>query len=292
MKSDSSLTTVKQAWKLLRQDYDPQETLIFIESRGRWEDEREELKAKVRGRVDGEYLLALAGLEFRHTEQLALNCARVCCEIWKAQRRAESPAFFDAIWEYCLRPILINQSRTVVRNLKQAASHGCTNLETDTAVSLFQNWLAGLRTQFKLRIDSHSCKVLQQGILIENKAGPRKPGPHPNPMWTPEFTNFVRELWRENQNPKGQVRLPGLTKIASALDAKGYVPPALYLEKMAAKMLSDYNSSDAGTESGPIRSWEELVKRGTPKVGRHRVLSLIVRGMRRMLSRIANARPE
>jgi hypothetical protein len=97
----------------------------------------------------------------------------------------------------------------------------------------------------------------------------------------PDFVEFAARLWIEAQCENGQTKkitVEQLKQIALELDAKGYVPPANYLEQRFAEELRRYNSHHSNSKTGPITNWTKLV---TTADKDH------VRGTRRLLSRCA-----
>ena len=105
----------------------------------------------------------------------------------------------------------------------------------------------------------------------------RKPGRRPR--LGQEFIDFAAKLWREaTRDRRAQVSNEQLQQIAAALDAKGYVPPADYLEGKCAEDLRSFNSRNANSKIGPVKTWLKLVFHDDKDYSR---------GMRRLLSRCA-----
>jgi hypothetical protein len=110
------------------------------------------------------------------------------------------------------------------------------------------------------------------------KVGSKKPGP--TPRLPADFVVLAGEMWIERMHKSGQATVTNeqLGEIASELDAKGYVPPAQYLERKYANELKSYNSRNSNSKTGPIMTWTALI--ATPEKDH-------VRGMRKLLSRCA-----
>ena len=97
-----------------------------------------------------------------------------------------------------------------------------------------------------------------------------------------DFVSFAGNLWLEAKQSVGtkvcKVSNEQLRQIGCELDAKGYVPPAEYLEGNYAKELKVFNSGHSNSKMGAIKTWSQLVSLDDKDQ---------VRGMRRLLSRCA-----
>jgi len=94
-----------------------------------------------------------------------------------------------------------------------------------------------------------------------------------------DFVRLAGSLWLKARRQNGvKISEQQLAQIAAELDAKGYRPPADYLEGSCAKELKTYNSRNSNSKVGPIQSWAQLVFHADKD---H------LRGMRRLLSRCA-----
>ena len=95
---------------------------------------------------------------------------------------------------------------------------------------------------------------------------------------TADFVSFAGGLWLNAKRENVKVSEQQLAQIAAELDAKGYGPPADFLERSCAKELKTYNSRHSNSKVGPIQTWAQLVSNADKD---H------LRGMRRRLSRCA-----
>ena len=279
--------TPDQAWELIRSAYEPRESLLFIESRRSWDDDLEELNAKANGRFDAEYLRAFAQLAFDRADELARKLFRICCEIWKAQGRAECRGFFQAVWKYCLNPFFRSRRLAARSFVGQKVSPESPDIQTQLAGGLAEQWIAGLSTEFRLRTEACDSQFLQlDQVGDKNAAFPpfksaRRPGPEPR--WKPEDAEFVRQLWREHQSKTRRVNDAGLMEIVRALDTRGCCPPLKYLMGKARDALAEYNTKHGNAKERPIETWEGLLKQRD---------KVFIRGMRRVFSDCANRSPK
>lgn len=289
MKAASETMTSQKAWRLMRNEYLPKQTWLFVQSRKQWDNELDEFNAKSQGRVDEQYLLDLADLKINQTEELAKSLFIAGCEIWKTQGREESQGFFQAIWENSLLPLFRSRRQHVIHSIEGKTVLGLTDETISAAVARVGGWLAGQMTSFRLRIeagDSHfpeQPEVVQEHLVSLPQKPERKPGP--TPMWRQEAAEFARKIWRREQNKSKTHRISndGLMAIARELDAKGPGPPKDYLYGKAGNPLSDYNTKHGNAGVRPIDSWVDLVQRGD---------KAFIRKMRRVLSDLANKRPK
>jgi hypothetical protein len=105
----------------------------------------------------------------------------------------------------------------------------------------------------------------------------RKPGRIPKPHQA--FVVCAGMQWRAAiSDSHTKVSDDQLQQIASALDAAGHLPPALYLEGKCAHELKDFNSRNSNSKIGPVKTWSRLVSIGDKD---------LLRGARRLFSRCA-----
>jgi hypothetical protein len=96
------------------------------------------------------------------------------------------------------------------------------------------------------------------------------------------FTILAGSLWRDAKGSSSRVSTDALEHIAAEFDRRGYVPPAIYLEKKVAESVKLYNRNHSNSKQGSIKTWADLVRIGDKD---H------LRGMRRLLSRCATEPP-
>ena len=126
-----------------------------------------------------------------------------------------------------------------------------------------------------------SISALKPAALISGSAD-NKPGRAL--ARSPDFVNFAGRLWlaAKGQSGNANVTAEQLKQIASGLDERQYLPPAVYLEGDCARELKAFNSRNSNSKKGPIQTWSQLVTFGDKD---H------LRGMRRLLSRCAQKQP-
>jgi len=278
VKPDSYLRAAEQAWLLIRPGFVSRRIPLLKKLRKKWDYENGELRKRAETCADGDYLQALAGLHIRHTEELARQEFRLCWKIWKDRGRAESPAFFQAVWDHCLDPIFTDRGHVIPGILRRVSRKQSSELETARAVNCFEEQLANLGKEFELGIEACDSQFLLPSKLGKNEAARGKPGPRTKR--SPKFIKKARFLWRKAMRGQRRVSREELAEIARALDGELFHPPAKYLEKTAAKKLDDYNSEHWKTR---VRTWQALVSLKSPKFDRD---------VRKMLSRCAHARPD
>ena len=93
------------------------------------------------------------------------------------------------------------------------------------------------------------------------------------------FVRYAGMLWQHAiSEGKTKVSDDQLRQIASALDAAGHLPPSVFLEGECAQELKAFNSRNAKSKIGAVKTWSQLVSLGDKDY---------LRGMRRLLSRCA-----
>jgi hypothetical protein len=123
---------------------------------------------------------------------------------------------------------------------------------------------------------AEALAMLRQGAETEKTTRPSKKLGR-TPKLPLEFVNFVGTLWLERD--RGEAKTTQYRKIALAIDAKGWGPPAKYLEGEWAEKLNTYNSHHSNSKPGPVKTWAQLVA----TANKHQLL----RGMVKLLSRCA-----
>jgi hypothetical protein len=123
---------------------------------------------------------------------------------------------------------------------------------------------------------AEALAILREGAETEKTTRPSKRLGR-TPTLPPEFVNLAGTLWltRDTAEPK----TAQLRKIAALLDAKGWGPPAKYLEGEWAEKLKTYNSHHSTSKAGAVKTWAQLVA----TANKHQLL----RGMAKLLSRCA-----
>jgi len=118
----------------------------------------------------------------------------------------------------------------------------------------------------------------RQPVHVSTSA-PKRRKPGRSPKLPEAFVVCAGTLWRGAiSDSHTKVSSDQLRQIASALDAAGHLPPAVYLEGNCAQELKAFNSRNSKSKIGPVKTWLQLISLGDKD---H------LRGMRRLLSRCA-----
>jgi hypothetical protein len=231
------------------------------------------------------------------------------CDAWAQQNRSVSPAFIRAIRDRPIAQLFAARRSSVQGQVSRRAIRIGESINQVALLSwnLKMDRLAS-RWRSKLEAEAVACEYRasrdrQIDAFHRGADSPQPPGmqerqrpvsePHPlpyagkqtskkpgrRPRFAQDFVDCAGPLWSgATIHSGGKVSTEQLRQIASNLDAKGYLPPAEYLEGNYAKELKVFNSRHSNSKAGAIKTWSELVSYDDKD---H------LRGMRRLLSRCA-----
>jgi len=254
------------------------------------------------------YLPRLLDLHEQTTDEWAGRLFAAYCQAWIEQNRPVSPAFIRAVSNRRIRELFTVRTSSVEQGIYDRARR----INEPTNPFILTNWrmrMDRLANRWHKRLEAEAAKCEYniarnvpyqipnswifppQNTVDEQAQRPVDKPPLPmvekpkhrktgrNRKVTIDFIAFAGGLWLEAKaRGGGRVSEGRLAQIAARLDAKGYQPPAEFLEASYAKELKTYNSRNSNSKIGPITTWAQLVSR-TDKDH--------LRGMRRRLSRCA-----
>ncbi len=254
------------------------------------------------------YLHELLEFHERLTDEWAVRLYASYCEAWVEQNQSISPSFILAVRDRPIRVFFSVRTSTVETQIRGRAR--ATNERASPL--LLRNWhlhMGRLANRWHNRLQTEAAKCeycIARGVSYAVPAfgasaplAPKGDNEHePLPesrsrdverssrtktgrraKFTNDFVSFAGSLWLEAKTCEGaQVSEKRLAQIAAELDAKGYVPPAEYLEGRYAEDLKAFNSRNSNSKVGPVKTWVQLAFLADKD---H------VRGMRRLLSRCA-----
>ena len=255
------------------------------------------------------YLPRLFDFHEQLTDEWAQRLYAAHCDAWAEQNRLVSPAFIRVIRD---RPIaqlfaarkssvkyqVSSRAMRIGESINQVALLSW-DLRMDRLATRWRNRLEAEAVACEYRADrdreigpAHRGENLPQPpVTQERYIRFSEPPPHPTPRKSASkkpgrrprlaqnFVDFAGSLWLgATHYSGGKVSTDQLRQIASELDARGYSPPAEYLEGDYAKELRAFNSRHSNSKIGTIKTWSQLVSLDDKD---H------LRGMRRLLSRCA-----
>jgi hypothetical protein len=240
---------------------------------------------------------AYARLEIRLIDEQCYVSYAICRSIWQDQKRSEGGAFFDAVREFCLVPLIDKGAGDFVGELESLEKHTNRPGSLSSSKSFFERELITIRAEWSIRSKLDAIKsernrppgladALKAGMFFaSSKSVEATPSPNRSSLGRKErrplaFTALAGNLWKQKKGSNGRVSDGGLKAIADELDSKQFTPPADYLEGKAAKELKARNSKNANSKSGgAIRTWSVLVTRKDKDD---------LRAMRKLLTRCAS----
>jgi hypothetical protein len=203
------------------------------------------------------------GQEIQKIEQLANGCYDACREVYKVLRLRESPELFQAIKQFCLKP-LFDQRRDQIQQLLQRTTF-TTPEERNLAEQQFLEWLGivEIRWERRLEIDTFDAEHIEKGEGSLRKG--KKPGP--GRRLDQRFIDRAGQLRAEFKNDHGRITRDALKGIAIKLDELELEHPEISrpgfcLEKRERIALNEYNMKNAQSKMGAITSWAALFEHG------------------------------
>jgi hypothetical protein len=253
--ASTTVITPQQAWKAMRKGFELRSARIAADVITRFEEDVEKIES---GSTLALRLRRLVEIEVDHTDRVAEKYYEACCEIWELLGRRKCRAFFQAVLDHCLLPLLRQRGRVVERQVNSGPFSSAPSSDINAAIVRYRERLAVLRMKWRnrLEIDAHNSELKQQGDGDSGRTIRKRPGPARTR--SREFVELVRSLWVSGKGKNRQSSEERLLRIAGELDRAGYVPPSKYLERAAARELKKFNSTHARTTPGPIRTWAQL----------------------------------
>jgi len=223
------------------------------------------------------YLPRLFDFHEKLTNEWAERLYVAHCEAWNQQNRSVSPGFIRAIRD---RPIaqLFAARKSAVKSHAENRSRRIGEPINKYALINWDLRMDRLAARWSRKLEAEAVACEYRAAREQRRKLPsRKPGRVPR--LTRDFVDFAGKLWLEaRRHSRAKVSTEQLRQISSKLDAKGYLPPAEYLEGNYAKELRVFNSRHSNSKTGAIKTWSGLVSLADKD---H------LRGMRRLLSRCA-----
>jgi hypothetical protein len=262
----------------------------------------------VRNGNSATYLQRLFDFHEELADEWAARLFIAHCEAWVEQNRVISPSFIRAVSNRRIRELFAAHTSSVKGEVERRA----IRINEPIIPAVLSSWrlrMDRLANRWHNRLEAEAAKcgyttarnvpyripVYQASThqfseaekppkLIEGyplspiqKSNRAKTGRRRK--CTSDFVSFAGGLWLQARRQEGvKVSEQQLAQIAAELDAKGYGPPADFLERSCATELKTYNSRHSNSKVGPIQTWVQLVSHADKD---H------LRGMRRRLSRCA-----
>ncbi len=260
-------------------------------------------------------------VKVERADEYAWRVYEIYCSVWQTQGYVKSAAFVRAVCAHIVRMLgvragsiahefsrfvratsLPSSLRTAhlskldlrMRQL-QGRWHRCLEIEAkecEHAERIARSRVATLtngQTSQKESLSGVLAGLNQQPAAASGQSVPalalrNRTRPGPRSKRSESFVFCAGALWRTAISKSGsRVPFAELSEIASKLDTANHLPPADYLEGKYAREVKDFNRCHSNsTKIGPLRTWSQLVS-NADKDHLH--------GMRRLLSRCANAPP-